>query len=81
MLRLPLAFGWAHGSITLSENGALATKGRVGGRTAASKAVMRSGRHCVQFTTVEGFPFFGVIRPGWDVEGGENAFNVAGHCF
>ena len=25
--------------------------------------------------------FFGVIRPGWDVEGGVNAFGVDGHCF
>ncbi len=24
---------------------------------------------------------FGVIRPGWDVEGGEDAMHVAGHCF
>ena len=25
--------------------------------------------------------FFGVIRPGWDVEGGEDAEDVDGHCF
>ena len=24
---------------------------------------------------------FGVIRPGWDVEGGANAFHRDGHCF
>ena len=24
---------------------------------------------------------FGVIQPGWEVEGGENAYNVDGHCF
>ena len=32
----------------------------------------------------EGLHEFGVIRPGWDVERGENAFNVDGHyghCF
>ena len=44
-------------------------------RTAASKVVMRSGRHFAQFTVVRGCRsnFFGVIRPGWDVEGGVNA--------
>ena len=25
--------------------------------------------------------FFGVIRPGWDVEGGMDAEDVDGHCF
>jgi hypothetical protein len=25
--------------------------------------------------------FFGVIRPGWDVEGGQDAQRVDGHCF
>ena len=25
--------------------------------------------------------FFGVIRPGWGVEGGTNAYWVDGHCF
>ena len=73
VLRLPLAFGRAHAEITLSENGAVATKSaRRRRRTAASKVVMRSGRHSAQFTVVEGgYLFFGVIRPGWDVEGGE----------
>ena len=83
-LRLPLAFGRAHGDITLSENGAVATKS-VGGydsRAAVSAAVMRSGRHYAQFTVEEGDSMlFGVIRPGWDVEGGESAYRVDGHCF
>ena len=36
-------------------------------RTAASKAVMRAGRHYAQFTVVSGiYMFFGVTRPGWD---------------
>jgi hypothetical protein len=30
---------------------------------------------------VKGYPMFGVIRPGWDVEGGAHALNVDGHCF
>ena len=85
VLRLPLAFGRAHvTSITLSENGAVATKG-VGDynyRTAASTVVMQSGRHFAQFTVVRGIVmFFGVIRPGWDVENGVGASNADGHCF
>jgi hypothetical protein len=43
---------------------------------------MRSGRHFAQFTVVEGVHMgFGVIRPGWDVEGGEIAAGADGHCF
>jgi hypothetical protein len=43
---------------------------------------MRAGRHYAQFTLVSGkFMFVGVIRPGWDVEGGQHAYNVDGHCF
>ena len=36
MLRLPLAFGQAHGNITLPENGAVATKTTEGGMDTAS---------------------------------------------
>jgi hypothetical protein len=43
---------------------------------------MRAGRHYVQFTVVSGDSmFFGVIQPGWDVEGGTSAVTVDGHCF
>ena len=42
---------------------------------------MRSGRHFVQLMVEGEFMLFGVIRPGWDVEGGVNAHNVDGHCF
>jgi hypothetical protein len=43
---------------------------------------MRAGRHYAQFTVANGDDmFFGVIRPGWDVEGGYSAHNVDGHCF
>ena len=54
---------------------------------------MRSGRHFAQFTVLEGpFLFFGVIRPGWDVEAqgtspwrgtgerGADAYDEDGHC-
>ena len=61
----------------------MATKGwGAGYRAAASKAVTRSGRHFAQFTVVDGQDLlFGVIPPGWDVEGGQNEEEVAGHCF
>ena len=82
VLRLPLAFGRAHATITLSENGAVATRSRGGWRAAASTVVMRSGRHYAQFTVVAGdYMMFGVIRPGWGVEGGVDAEYVDGHCF
>ena len=69
--------------ITLSEGGAVATKGKdiYSDRTAASKAVMRAGHYYVQFTVMSGCMLFGVIRPGWDVEGGRDAWSVDGHCF
>ena len=54
VLRLPLVFGRAHGNITLSENAAVATKTAGGAwRAAASKVVMRSGRHFVQIMVIE----------------------------
>ena len=94
LLRVPLAFDRAHADVTLSEGGAVATKNVADGRSraAASKAVMRSGRHFARFTVVEGefvmfgpgpspLLFFGVLRPGWDVEGGDWTHNVDGHCF
>ena len=86
LLRLPLAFGRAHADLTLSEGGAVVTKGMglvtAGWRAAASKAVMRSGCHFVWFTVVGGFNMvFGVIRPGWDVEGADEVSTADGHCF
>jgi hypothetical protein len=79
-LRCAAVFGRSHEMITLSEGGALATKDVHGGfHTAASRAVMRAGRHYAQFTAVRGmYTFFGVIRPGWEVEGGKQAHNVDG---
>eukprot|EP01046_Picozoa_sp_COSAG06_P049973 COSAG06_NODE_7805_length_2368_cov_3.452182_2_plen_321_part_01 len=83
-LRRGAVFERSHELITLSEGGAQAARNGYDGeeRTAASKAVMRAGRHYAQFTVVGGDSmFFGVIRPGWDVEGGEDAYGVDGHCF
>ena len=90
VLGVPLSFGRAHADVTLSEDGNLATKSVYTGgyRTAASTAVMRSGRHFAQFTVVQGdHTMFGVIRPGWDVEGTDNpliqstsVIHVDGHC-
>jgi hypothetical protein len=81
-LRRSAVFGRSHGLTTLSEGGAVATKGdERGQRNAASRAVMRAGRHYVQFTVLSGYMMCGVIQPGWDVEGGENAHRVDGHCF
>ena len=87
LLRVPLVFGRAHGSFTLSEGGAVATFGagddKEDGeqRAAASKVVMRSGRHFMRCTVEQGGVYFGVIRPGWDEEGGVSAHWGDGHCF
>ena len=50
-------------------------------RAAASKVVMRSGRHFARFTVMSGNAMFGVIPPGWDMHGGTDAPDVDGHCF
>eukprot|EP01046_Picozoa_sp_COSAG06_P055837 COSAG06_NODE_10382_length_1690_cov_9.626048_1_plen_127_part_10 len=85
VLRMGAAvFGRQWQDITLSEGSAVATKvvGDYIYRDAASKAVMRAGRHYAQFTAVGvDLMFFGAIRPGWDVEGGQDAYAVDGHCF
>ena len=82
-VELPLAFGPAHADMTLSEGGAVATKNANGDFwIAASTAGMRSGRHFAQLmVAVPGNQLYGVIRPGWDVEGGANAFTEDSHCF
>ena len=79
-LRMPLLFGRSHAEfITLSEGGAVATQTGGESRAAASKTVMRSGRHFARFTVVEGDDMlFGVIWPGWDVEGGAEAYGTDG---
>ena len=85
LLRVPLAFGRAHGEMTLTEGGAVATK-RVTSdgtcRSAATNVAMRSGRYFASFTLVQGhYVFFGAIRPNWGVEGVAEAQHVDGHCF
>jgi hypothetical protein len=86
-LRRGAVFGRSHEVITLSEGGAVATRNGYDMiyRTTASKAVMRAGHHYAQFTVANGdVMFFGVIRPGWDVEGGDGAISengLNGHCF
>ena len=69
---MPVAFGRAHADVTLTENGAVATKSAEGhnARTAASAVVMRSGCHFVQFKLLRSSAMLGVVRPGWDVEEG-----------
>jgi hypothetical protein len=60
----------------------VATAATDDGCAVASNAAMRAGRHYAQFTMVSGnFMCFGVIRPGWDVEGGQYAMVSDGHCF
>eukprot|EP01046_Picozoa_sp_COSAG06_P023008 COSAG06_NODE_1811_length_8317_cov_7.969944_7_plen_317_part_00 len=92
-LRRSAVFGRLHSMITLSAGGSLATKGTSaagnpyldGTRSAASKAVMRAGRHYARFTfqgdVAQSDLFVGVIRPGWDVEGGKSAYNCNCNCF
>jgi hypothetical protein len=77
--------GRSHEHITLFEGGSRATKasGIFEYRAAASKAVMRAGRHYVQFAVVSG-PHRSVcdIMLGVTaVEGGDDAYRVDGHCF
>jgi hypothetical protein len=79
-------FGRSHEDITLSEGGSVVTKTNGAANVqlcaAASKVVMRAGRHYAQFTVVSGDSmFFGVIQPGWDVKGENHAPYVDGHCF
>ena len=82
VLRRGAVFGRSHRTITLSAGGVVATAATDDGCAAASNAAMRAGRHYAQFTMVSGnFMCFGVIRPGWDVEGGQYAMVSDGHCF
>jgi hypothetical protein len=90
VLRRGAVFGRSHEEITLSEDGALATTDDGGGwSVAASKPVMRAGRHYAQFTVVSdsGRRFFGVIRPTGLGRAESKAIRAAnraihdGHCF
>ena len=76
-------FGRSHELITVSEGGSRATLNGISLRAAAaSKAAMRAGQHYAQFTAMSGrLMFFGVIRPGWNMETGPFAQLVVGNCF
>ncbi len=83
-----LTFTRTHRDIQLCAGGSEATKfaidpaDQLSSRTAAAEVVMQRGQHFAEFTIVEGRDlYFGVIRPGWDVEGGKNAQNQPEHCF
>jgi protein-tyrosine phosphatase len=74
----------AHTSSVLVGGGAVATKADSDGcvRAAASAAVMRDGRHFAQFVVLKSARmYFGVIQSSWDVENGQDAERVDGHCF
>jgi hypothetical protein len=88
VLRRGGVFGRSHAGLTLSEGGAVATKANGAANVqlcaAASKVVMRAGRHYAQFTVVSGYSmfFFGVIRPGWDLEDSTKPVHHGdGNCF
>ena len=96
LLGVPLVFDRVHPSVTLlarcGRTVATMNAGSGDSRVAASKVVMRSGRHFAQFMVVAvDRMLFGVIRPGWDVEGEREAdgegppdveFESKGdHCF
>lgn len=84
----PTAFTRHHLFIELSEDGRVATRKRTlqaagpvdaSHRTAATNIVMRSGRHFVEFTVLEGVcMFLGVISSAWNVESGNFAERVTG---
>jgi hypothetical protein len=84
-LRAPLVFSQAHANINLTEEGTVATMTTADGgdRAAASGSVLRGGRHHARFTLLRSqwATFVGVIRGGWDAEGGNRAFDVKSHCF
>ena len=50
--------------------------------SAATAVAMRAGRHFARFTMRRGEDMlFGLVRPGFDVDGGALAEDVVGHCF
>lgn len=91
VLRRPLVIHRAHPSYSIAESGTLVQLcvDNTGEhwRAAATQPRMRAGRHCAEFTVVEGDSMhFGVIRSSWDVvcgadASGQDAAAVEGHCF
>ena len=48
----------------------------------ATAVAMRAGRHFARFTVMRGVDMlFGLVRPGYDVDGGAITEDVDGHCF
>ena len=77
-----IAFSRTHERVEISEGGARVLK--VGGgkdRVAAVETVMSEGRHFVEFTKEKGDVLFGLIRPEFDVEQGNNAHKEEDHIF
>lgn len=67
VLRLPPAFARTQPGVALLEGGAVARTDQKGGSFAATKAVMRAGRHFAQVTLGAGLLlFFGIVRPDWE---------------
>jgi hypothetical protein len=91
VLRRPLVMHRAHPSYSITQSGTLVQLcvDNTGEhwRAAATQPRMRSGRHCAEFTVVNGDSMhFGVIRSTWDVVRGadvtgQDAAAVEGHCF
>ena len=89
----PVRFAAAHKSISLSEDGAVATVlaahsryAPASYRTAAAGSVLRPGRrHRCVFTVLKrghcGTLFVGVVAEGFDVRDAEGAQHADGHCF
>ena len=68
LAQTPLRFDRTDATIDLSEGGALATKSATGTAVAASRKVMRAGRHFAEFTVVRADDTiaggrFGLVRP------------------
>ena len=78
-------FSRSPADFTLSQRGSVATATRGGPSyySAASSVAMRGGRHYAAFTLLRAYQgmCFSLIRPGYDVEHGQEAWNVDGHCF
>ena len=75
----------AHPDLVLTDRGRCVS--RCGGtqgawRAACTEVPMASGAYYAEFTIERKIygHFFGVIRPGWNVEGGDAMYTAPGHC-
>lgn len=73
----------SHARVDISEDGLTATKAGGGkDRVAAMNTEMTEGKHFVEFNIEAGSnALCGVIRPGFDVEEGNDAHKAEDHCF